>query len=61
MSIAPPAVGSIVDAIGGTPAVWLDRLAEGLPGRVLLKLESMNPGAMRSWMADSAPVWSSSS
>jgi cysteine synthase A len=44
MSIAPPALGSIVDAIGATPAVWLDRLSEGLPGRVLLKLESMNPG-----------------
>ena len=44
MSIAPPAVDSIVDAIGATPAVWLDRLAAGLPGRVLLKLESMNPG-----------------
>jgi cysteine synthase A len=44
MSIVPPALGSIVDAIGATPAVWLDRLSEGLPGRVLLKLESMNPG-----------------
>ena len=44
MSIAPPALGSIVDAIGATPAVWLDRLSQGLPGRVLLKLESMNPG-----------------
>src|SRR5215210_863718 len=44
MAIAPPALGSIVDAIGATPAVWLDRLARGLPGRVLLKLESMNPG-----------------
>ena len=44
MSIVPPALGSIVDAIGATPAVWLDRLSAGLPGRVLLKLESMNPG-----------------
>src|SRR3954452_3321044 len=44
MSIAPPARDSIVEAIGGTPAVWLNRLTEGLPGRVLLKLESMNPG-----------------
>src|SRR5215216_8177140 len=44
MSIAPPALSSIIEAIGGTPAVWLDRLTEGLPGRVLLKLESMNPG-----------------
>ncbi len=35
---------SIIAAIGHTPAVWLDRLGAGLPGRVLLKLESMNPG-----------------
>lgn len=34
---------SILDAIGNTPAVWLDRLTAGLPGRVLLKLESANP------------------
>src|SRR5215210_8818276 len=44
MSIVPPAADSIVDAIGATPAVWLDRLSAGVPGRVLLKLESMNPG-----------------
>jgi cysteine synthase A len=44
MSIVPPALDSIVDAVGATPAVWLDRLSDGLPGRVLLKLESMNPG-----------------
>jgi cysteine synthase len=35
--------GSILDAIGNTPAVWLDRLTADLPGRVLLKLESANP------------------
>lgn len=35
---------SILGAIGKTPAVWLDRLTGGLAGRVLLKLESMNPG-----------------
>lgn len=34
---------SILNAIGNTPAVWLDRLTAGLPGRVLLKLESANP------------------
>ena len=44
MPIVQPALGSIIDAIGVTPAVWLDRLANGLPGRVLLKLELMNPG-----------------
>ena len=44
MTLVSPASASIVDAIGGTPAIWLDRLTAGLPGRVLLKLESMNPG-----------------
>ncbi len=44
MANAGLAAQSIVGAIGGTPAVWLDRLTAGLPGRVLLKLESMNPG-----------------
>jgi cysteine synthase len=41
---AAPAAGSIVGAIGNTPAIWLDRLTAGMAGRVLLKLESMNPG-----------------
>jgi cysteine synthase A len=40
----PDATNSILGAIGKTPAVWLDRLTSGLPGRILLKLESMNPG-----------------
>ncbi len=35
--------GSILHAIGNTPAVWLDRMTAGLPGRVLLKLELANP------------------
>jgi cysteine synthase len=39
-----PAASSIVGAIGNTPAVWLDRLTAGLPGRILLKLELLNPG-----------------
>lgn len=34
---------SILDAVGATPAIWLDRLCEGLSGRILLKIESMNP------------------
>jgi len=29
--------------IGGTPLVWLDRLAKGLPARIAGKLESFNP------------------
>ncbi len=35
---------SIVDTIGGTPLVRLGRLDTGLPGRVVAKLESFNPG-----------------
>jgi cysteine synthase len=35
---------SILGTIGATPLVALDRLAEGLPGRVLAKIESTNPG-----------------
>lgn len=30
--------------IGKTPLVFLDRLAEGLPGRIAAKLEAFNPG-----------------
>jgi cysteine synthase A len=41
---ASPAAGAITGCIGSTPAVWLDRLTSDLPGRILLKLESMNPG-----------------
>ncbi|MCA1668664.1 MAG: cysteine synthase family protein, partial [Thermomicrobia bacterium] len=36
---------SILDAIGWTPLVALDRLGVGLPGRVVLKIEGANPGA----------------
>ncbi|MDH4139175.1 MAG: cysteine synthase A [Coriobacteriia bacterium] len=35
---------SVSGIIGGTPVVALQRLAEGLPGRVIVKLESHNPG-----------------
>lgn len=35
---------SILGAIGQTPLIALDRIAAGLPGRVLLKLEYFNPG-----------------
>src|SRR5438552_2013714 len=38
------ALPSILGTIGATPLVALDRLAEGLPGRVLAKIESTNPG-----------------
>ncbi len=35
---------SILDLIGDTPLVRLNRLAAGLPGRVAVKLEAFNPG-----------------
>ena len=35
---------SILEAIGETPLVELRRMGAGLPGRVLAKLEGMNPG-----------------
>lgn len=40
------AARSILDVIGGTPSVWLDRMvaARGLQGRVLAKLDYLNPG-----------------
>jgi cystathionine beta-synthase len=34
----------VTDAVGGTPLIALDRLAEGLAPRIVGKLESMNPG-----------------
>lgn len=40
------AANSLLDVIGGTPSVWLDRLvkARGLEGRILAKLDYLNPG-----------------
>lgn len=38
---------SAVDAIGATPLVELARLAAGQPGRILAKLEYLNPGASK--------------
>lgn len=37
---------SILDVIGNTPSVWLDRLcaARGVEGRILAKLDYLNPG-----------------
>jgi cysteine synthase len=40
MSIA----SSVADIVGSTPLVELRRLGTGLPGRVVVKLESSNPG-----------------
>ncbi len=36
--------GSVLETIGGTPLVALDRLAAGLTGRVAIKVEATNPG-----------------
>ncbi len=37
-------LASSLDAIGHTPLVALDRLGQGLPGRVMVKLEFYSPG-----------------
>jgi cysteine synthase A len=37
-------VGSVIDAIGATPLVRLDRLTRGLDGAILAKLDYLNPG-----------------
>ncbi|MCL5947068.1 MAG: cysteine synthase family protein [Chloroflexi bacterium] len=39
------ATGSILGSIGQTPLIALDRLTSGLPGRILAKVEYLNPGA----------------
>jgi cystathionine beta-synthase len=42
---APWAISeTILDTIGRTPLIPLHRLGEGLPARILVKLESLNPG-----------------
>ncbi|MEX0280945.1 MAG: PLP-dependent cysteine synthase family protein [Arenibacterium sp.] len=43
------AKSSILEVIGQTPSVWLDRLVatRGLKGRILAKLEYLNPGASK--------------
>ncbi|MGR3635535.1 MAG: PLP-dependent cysteine synthase family protein [Shimia sp.] len=40
------AAESLLDVIGGTPSIWLDRIvaARGLEGRILAKLDYLNPG-----------------
>lgn len=37
-------MSSVLEAIGHTPLVELSRLTRGMPGRVLLKLDYLNPG-----------------
>ena len=45
----PPLAGSILEAIGNTPMVELTRIVRnrGLEGRVLAKLEYLNPGSSK--------------
>jgi cysteine synthase A len=38
------AAPSVVEVIGGTPAVELSRITVGMPGRIVAKLEYLNPG-----------------
>ncbi len=47
--MAQGVVGSVIDLIGGTPVLQLDRLVSHmcLHGRVLLKLEYLNPGSSK--------------
>lgn len=37
-------MSSVLEAIGNTPLVELSRITRGLPGRILLKLDYLNPG-----------------
>jgi cysteine synthase len=38
---------SVVDAIGDTPAIELSRITAGRPGRIVAKLEYLNPGSSK--------------
>src|ERR1700749_2028225 len=40
-------LGSVADAIGTTPLVALDNITAGLPGRILAKLDYLNPGGSK--------------
>ncbi len=40
----PAVSANVLDVVGQTPLIALDRLAAGLPSRILGKLESANPG-----------------
>jgi cysteine synthase A len=35
---------NITELVGNTPLVQLNKLSKGLPGKVVVKLESLNPG-----------------
>ncbi|MGP8073565.1 MAG: pyridoxal-phosphate dependent enzyme [Thermoplasmata archaeon] len=44
MTAGPRAVESILDLVGNTPVVPLRRVTEGVPYKILAKLEFLNPG-----------------
>ncbi|HEY6238952.1 MAG TPA: cysteine synthase family protein, partial [Thermoplasmata archaeon] len=44
MTAAPEGPGSILDLIGNTPVIPLRRIGKGVPYRLLVKLEYLNPG-----------------
>jgi cysteine synthase A len=41
------AAPSIVEVIGSTPAIELSRITRGIPGRIVAKLEYLNPGSSK--------------
>ena len=44
MQLPTKPLTSTIEAIGNTPLVELFRLTEGIDGRILAKLENLNPG-----------------
>ncbi len=40
-------LGSVIDAIGGTPLIELSRITQHLDGRILAKLDYLNPGCSK--------------
>jgi cysteine synthase A len=44
MYLSPKSLRSAIEAIGNTPLVELQRITRGLDGRILAKLENLNPG-----------------
>ena len=44
MQLPSKPLTSTIEAIGNTPLVELFRLTEGIDGRILAKLENLNPG-----------------
>ncbi len=39
----PKIAGNVTELVGNTPLVFLNKMAQGLPGRIAAKLESFNP------------------